>query len=508
MMDRCKATVTAPQPGEGTQPTRKHSIEGSTSHDDISRPLVPRRGKRDSTEKGQGCIIRMFPPPHCCYLSMPSLRHFTSLPPPCPVIDDLTAPTAIIGVTTNELWLKRDDMFYNMNHESLLLRTDTRALYRLMNLQGRTTKPENCLFLPQYACHLQRLDLAFTMSNDYASQLAQKLDQVRVEMNSWRAERRGWEAAILARNGMQPSILQGLLQAEEEKETRAYFPEDFAGYHPEHTEEHPIFLHSFHHKNEKGSLWTQLRAKLAGTEALSLKIDSAIRAERERIKLSLKMVEDDVVQFKREEQGPFLQTTPEPPAIQAHVAEDEDFFGAFDPPLPPITERDWNLDEENSILHRESFLKWVMGRYMMWKPKEVKITTVENCRTIFNLPSMPIPSPWPSSIRELRLPSSPSLRDHTPWQFPASVLLAFLKERSKVNDSVTINTLFTKEALRALREMETAWQNLDVSIRLELERNNDTVMDWVPDKAVTLLKALVPCDISPSDFVGGSKPDA
>ncbi|GFN21590.1 hypothetical protein AtubIFM55763_010095 [Aspergillus tubingensis] len=220
------------------------------------------------------------------------------------------------------------------------------------------------------------------------------------------------------------------------------------------------------------------------------------------------MVEADVVQFKREEQGPFLQTTPEPPAIQAHVAEDEDFFGAFDPPLPPITERDWNLDEENPILHRESFLKWVMGRYMMWNPKEVKITTAENCRTFFNLPSMPIPSPWPSSIKELALPLSPCLRDPTPWQFPAFVLLASLKERSKINNSVTINTLFTKEALRALREMETAWQNLDVSDRWELEQNNDTAMDWVPDKAVTLLKAIFPCDIPTSDFVGGSKLDA
>ncbi|GLA98383.1 hypothetical protein AtubIFM57143_006324 [Aspergillus tubingensis] len=175
------------------------------------------------------------------------------------------------------------------------------------------------------------------------------------------------------------------------------------------------------------------------------------------------MVEADVVQFKREEQGPFLQTTPEPPAIQAHVAEDEDFFGAFDPPLPPILKRDWNLDEENPILHRESFLKWVMGRYMMWKPKEVKITTAENCRTFFNLP---------------------------------------------MNNSVTIYTLFTKEALRALRKMETAWQNLDVSIRWELEQNNDTAMDWVPDKAVTLLQALFPSDIPVSDFMGGSKPDA
>lgn len=53
-----------------------------------------------------------------------------------------------------------------------------------MNLQGRTTKPENCLFLPQYASHLQRLDLAFTMSNDYATQLAQKLNQVQADMNS------------------------------------------------------------------------------------------------------------------------------------------------------------------------------------------------------------------------------------------------------------------------------------------------------------------------------------
>ncbi|PYH28797.1 uncharacterized protein BO87DRAFT_431137 [Aspergillus neoniger CBS 115656] len=508
MMDRRKATATASQLGEATHPTRKHSIEGNTSNDDNSKPHVAKRGKRDSTEKGQGSIIRMFPPPHYCYQNMPSLKHFTSLPPPCPVIDDLTAPTAIIGVTTNELWLKRDDMFYNMNHESLLLRTDTRALYRLMNLQGRTTKPENCLFLPQYASHLQRLDLAFTMSNDFATQLAQKLNQVQADMNSWRAERRGWEAAILAGNGMQPSILQGLLQAEEEKETRAYFPEDFAGYHPEHTEEHPIFLHPFHHKNEKGSLWTQLRAKLVGTEALSLKIESAIRAERERIQLSIKMVEDDVVQFKREEQGPFLQTTPEPPAIQAHVAEDEDFFGAFDPPSPPVIERDWNLDEENPILHRESFLKWVMGRYMMWKPKEVKITTAEICRTIFNLPSMPIPSPWPSSIMELTLPLSPCLRNHTPWQFPAFVLLAFLKERSKVNNSVTINTLFTKEALRALREMETAWQNLDVSIRWELQQNNNTAMDWVPDKAVALLRTLFLSDIPASDFMGGSTPDA
>lgn len=118
MMDRRKATATAPQPGEGTQPTNKHSVEGNTSNDDNCKPHVSKRGKRDSTEKGQGSIKRMFPPPHCCYLNMPSLRHFTSLPPPCPVIDDLTAPTAIIGVTTNELWLKRDDMFYNMNHET------------------------------------------------------------------------------------------------------------------------------------------------------------------------------------------------------------------------------------------------------------------------------------------------------------------------------------------------------------------------------------------------------
>ncbi|GLA69577.1 hypothetical protein AtubIFM55763_010094 [Aspergillus tubingensis] len=48
------------------------------------------------------------------------------------------------------------------------------------------------------------------MSNDYATQLALKLNQVQADMNSWRAERRGWEAAILAGNGMQPSILQGL----------------------------------------------------------------------------------------------------------------------------------------------------------------------------------------------------------------------------------------------------------------------------------------------------------
>lgn len=99
----------------------------------------------------------------------------------------------------------------------------------------------------------------------------------------------------------------------------------------------------------------------------------------------------------------------------------------------------------------------------MWKPKEVKITTAEICRTFVNLPSMPIPSSWPFSIRELRLPSSPCLRDHTSWQCPAFVLLAALKERSKVNDSVRMNTLFTKEALRAVREMETAWQNLDVT---------------------------------------------
>ncbi|RAH54416.1 hypothetical protein BO85DRAFT_491135 [Aspergillus piperis CBS 112811] len=74
--------------------------------------------------------------------------------------------------------------------------------------------------------------------------------------------------------------------------------------------------------------------------------------------------------------------------------------------------------------------------------------------------------------------------------------------------SCIFNTLFTKEALRDLGEMETAWQNLDVSIRLKLEQNNDTAMDWVPDKAVPLLQALFPRDIPISDCVGGSKPDA
>lgn len=135
-----------------------------------------------------------------------------------------------------------------------------------------------------------------------------------------------------------------------------------------------------------------------------------------------------------------------------------------------------------------------MGRYMMWKPKVFKIASAEDCREFFRLPSMPIPSPWPSSIRELKLPSPTCWRDHKPWQFPSFVLLAFLKKRSRTNKVVTINALFVKETLRVLRGMEIAWQNMDASSRWFRLKNNDTKMEWVPETAVTLLNALYPSD--------------
>ncbi|KAI3006702.1 hypothetical protein CBS147346_3602 [Aspergillus niger] len=492
-MVRRKSTIAAPKSGKGIRPSRKHLVEEDTSNDDNAGSYGSKRSKLEFIEKGRGSLIQMFPPPYRCYENRPSPYYCMSLPPRCPILDEVTVPTAVIGMTTNELWLKRDDMFYNMDHEALSLCADTKSLYRLTNLQGRTMKPEDCQFLPQYANHLQRLNLALTLTNDYVKQLEQQRDQMRTDMKSWRAERREWEARHAA-NGMRTSILERLVQVEKEKEAQGYFPDDFAGYHPDHTEENPKFLHVFHHKNENGSMSSHLHDKLVVANASSHKIQSAVLAEEDRLEVAACILRTAVPLVKRKEQSRLQRTTPNAQALQGHVAEDEDFLGAFDPPLPPMSETCWNLDEDNPILHRELFLKWVMGRYMMWKPKVLKIASAEDCREFFRLPSMPIPSPWPSSIRELKLPSPTCWRDHKPWQFPAFVLLAFLKKRSKANKLVTINALFVKETLRVLREMEIAWQNMDASSRWFRLKNNDTKMDWVPETAVTLLNALYPSD--------------